>query len=410
MKILIVDDENRKVVEISEVLRSVDVASECVTVATAASSALKLLKEDHFDLLIIDMFLPMRLGEVPNVSGGVELLNRIHRDKDIHPPEHILGLSSNLEALDHSKDSFAAFSWFLEEVSPSKTTWKLRLAEKIQYLRAREEYVAGKFPVDITRPPCDVLFVCALVEPELSELHKLTGEAWQSATYPGDPHIYWRTEINTASRRMTAVSISLPQMGLVAAGVATAKAIALFKPKIVVMTGICGGRRGDCALGDLIGATLTWDYGSGKFTDVGGTVEFEPAPFQAAASARVNGVLAQLSTDQELIQAIYQKSPGFRPESLPKFHPGPLASGAAVQNHKEFFNGVANQQRKIIGIDMEAFAVAWACHEAHEPQPHWLVIKAVVDFADGTKDSRMQAFGSYASASFALAALERLNL
>ena len=69
---------------------------------------------------------------------------------------------------------------------------------------------------------------------------------------------------------------------------------------------------------------------------------------------------------------------------------------------------MASQQRKILGVDMEAFAVAWAAHEATEPQPHWLIVKSVVDFADGTKDSRIQSFGSYLSAQIVLSAIERL--
>ncbi|AAB91731.1 conserved response regulator receiver protein of 44.8 kDa (plasmid) [Sinorhizobium fredii NGR234] len=410
MRILIVDDENTKVVEICGVLRDAQITEESITVATTAASALKELKESYFDLLIIDMYLPNRIGEAPSLSGGVDLLKRINRGNDVQLPEHILGLTSNLEALAASEEDFSARSWFVEEVGPSKTTWKLRLMEKLQYLKAREEYQGNQSKSEIisTRPECEVLFVCALLDPELTALHAVSGCDWEVVTFPGDPGIYWSASLKFGANTVSAICVCLPQMGLVAAGVTAAKAITLFKPKLVVMTGICAGRKGDCDLGDIIGANLTWDYGSGKFTEVAGAVVFEPAPFQAAATARVGGVLAELSNDNELLQKLYKESPGYRPAKVPKFHVAPLASGAAVQNHKEFFSGVVTQQRKMLGVDMEAFAIAWACHEALEPQPSWLVIKSVVDFADGTKDSQIQSFGSYISASLAIYAVDRL--
>lgn len=410
MRVLIVDDENSKVVEIAAVLRDSGVADDQIVVVTTAAAALKELKSAYFDLLILDLFLPNRIGERPSLTGGVDLLKRIHRGADVSPPEYIFGLTANLEAMEHSRSDFADHSWHLEEVSPSKTAWKLKLMEKVRYLRAREEFNAAENGGSIgdSPPRCDLLVVCALQDPELSEFFRASGGNWEVATYSGDPHIYRRSELSLGNRRISVVAQCLPQMGLVAAGVSVAKALTLFRPSVVAMSGVCAGRKPDCNLGDAIAANLTWDYGSGKFTEVDGEVVFEAAPFQAAASAKVVAILKDMESDTALMEQIYYESPGYRPEKVPRFHIGPMASGAAVQNHREFFSGVVSQQRKILGIDMEAFAVAWAAHEALEPQPHWLIIKAVADFADGTKDSRIQGFGSFLSARLILKAVTRL--
>lgn len=391
MRILIVDDENSKVVEICEVLSRSNVSQDDIEVTTTGAAALQALKREYFDLLIVDMYLPSRIGEQPSLSGGIDLLKKINRTDAIKLPEYIMGLTSNAEAMALSLDDFGTSSWFLEEVGPSKSGWKLKLMERVRYLRAREEISSNpksSKPTSTERPRCDIVFVCALLEPELKELHAASKANWEILTLPGDPAIYWSATLEISGRKISAISLCLPQMGLVAAGVAVAKALATFKPSVVAMSGICAGRKGDCELGDVIGANLTWDYGSGKFTESNDGVVFEPAPFQAAASARVVGILTELATSGTLLQKFYKDSPGYRPPEVPTFHVGPLASGAAVQNHKEFFSGVASQQRKILGVDMEAFAVAWAAHEATEPQPHWLIVKSVVDFADGTKDSR----------------------
>jgi nucleoside phosphorylase len=344
------------------------------------------------------------------MSGGVELLKRIHRGGDVTPPEYIFGLTANLEAMEVSREEFASRSWQLEEVGATKTSWKLKLMEKLRYLKAREEYhlLEADKTSNQKAEKYDVLLVCALQDPELSALLKATGNDWKVVTYAGDPHLYWQSELKWGTKTIRAVALCLPQMGLVAAGVSVSKAVTLFKPSVVAMSGICAGRKGDCNLGDAIGVNLTWDYGSGKFTDVDGAVVFEPAPFQAPASARVVSVLTEIRSNPAEIENIYRESPGYRPPDVPEFHVAPMGSGAAVQNHKEFFSGVATQQRKILGVDMEAFAVAWAAHEALEPQPHWLVIKSVVDFADGTKNSEIQGFGSYFSARLLRLALEKL--
>ncbi|MBK1794102.1 response regulator [Devosia sp. WQ 349] len=410
MKILIVDDENSKVVEIFSVLSNSGIIREDIVVVTTGSAALKELRNEYFDLLIVDMYLPNRIGEAPSMSGGVELLKRIRRGGDVTPPEYIFGLTSNLEAMEISKEEFAAQSWQLEEVSAVKTGWKLKLMEKLRYLKAREEYhllEAGKAS-EQKSVKYDLLLVCALQEPELSALLKVSNGEWSVVSFPGDPHLYWHADLNSGATTIRAIALCLPQMGLVAAGVSVSKAVTLFKPRVVAMSGICAGRKGDCKLGDAIGVNLTWDYGSGKFTEVDGSVVFEPAPFQAPATARVVGVLTEIRADATEIGNIYRDSPGYRPASVPEFHVAPMGSGAAVQNHKEFFSGVVTQQRKILGVDMEAFAVAWAAHEALEPQPHWLVIKSVVDFADGTKDSEIQGFGSYFSARLLILAIEKL--
>jgi nucleoside phosphorylase len=47
---------------------------------------------------------------------------------------------------------------------------------------------------------------------------------------------------------------------------------------------------------------------------------------------------------------------------------------------------------------MEAYALFAATEEAGEPRPVPLVLKSVVDFADGKKNDQFQAYGSYASA------------
>lgn len=406
MKILIVDDDNAKVVDISNVAQEAGVQQSSIEVATTAATAMRLLKENYYDLLIVDLVLPLRVGEFPDKSGGVNLLKQVHRADGIQTPEFIFGLTASEEALNASQNDFSNLLWNIELSGPSNGEWKFKLQQKIQYLIARENQNEG-LSIE-RRVDCEVLFVCALLSPELVQLHKASGSEWEQVTFPSDPTLYWRASLELNGRTLEAYSICLPQMGLVAAATGVSQATRTLRPKIVMMTGICAGRKGDCDLGDAIAANITWDYGSGKFVQTGDGVEFEPAPVHVLLDASVLRALTALTANKDKLFEFYTDCPGYRPSDLPKLHIGPMASGAAVQNHKEFFDGVANQNRKILGVDMEAFGVAWACHHSFEPQPKWLIVKGVSDFADGTKDNNIQSFASFFSAKVALAALGSL--
>lgn len=403
MNILIVDDENSKVVEITKIVRDSGVDSKAIQVVTTAAAAVSALKSGYYDLLIIDLVLPLRVGENPERTGGVSLLKQIHRSSEIQAPEFILGLTADEAALAESEDSFTDLLWSVGLSGHGNGEWKLRLQQKLQYLIARENQRHGSAVV--RKMECDVLFVCALLDPELQQLHTASGAVWEKVTFPSDPIVYWRAQLEIGGRSLTAYSICLPQMGLVSAASSVSQATRTLGPKIVAMTGICAGRKGDCELGDAIAATVTWDYGSGKFVQKGDEVVFEPSPIQVISDAAVQSAITALIANKEKAQQFYNECSGYRTKLVPRIHKGPIASGAAVQNHKDFFSGVANQQRKILGVDMEAFGVAWACYQSFDPQPKWLVVKGVSDFADGTKEDDIQNFASYFSAKVCLDAL-----
>lgn len=406
MKILVVDDENSKVVEITRVVQDSGVDPEVIQVVTTAAAAVHALKNGYYDLLIIDLVLPLRVGENPERSGGVSLLKQVHKSSEIQAPEFILGLTADEAALSESKVNFTDLLWSVELSGHGNGEWKLRLQQKLQHLIARKNWREG-LAVD-QKLECDILFVCALLDPELLQLHAASGVEWEKVTFPSDPTVYWKGQLILGGRSLVAYSMCLPQMGLVSAASGVSQATRTLAPKIVAMTGICAGRKGDCNLGDAIAATVTWDYGSGKFVQKDGDVVFEPSPIQVISDAAVQSAITALIADNGKAQQYYNEYSGYRTNTVPRIHKGPIASGAAVQNHVDFFSGVASQQRKILGVDMEAFGVAWACYQSFDPQPKWLVVKGVSDFADGTKEDNVQNFSSYFSARVCLDALANI--
>jgi nucleoside phosphorylase len=85
-----------------------------------------------------------------------------------------------------------------------------------------------------------------------------------------------------------------------------------------------------------------------------------------------------------------------------------MVSGAAVVAHKPTFDRLLVQHRGILGLDMEAYAVAAAALGAGKPRPLHLVVKGVCDHADKDKHGDFQQYAASVSTAFAVAAADRI--
>jgi nucleoside phosphorylase len=77
-------------------------------------------------------------------------------------------------------------------------------------------------------------------------------------------------------------------------------------------------------------------------------------------------------------------------------HVGPVASGnAVVKDGVTWASLVTQGVRTVIGLEMEAAAIAQVAHRLDVPR--WIVVKGVMDYADPNKDDRFKAFAAAAS-------------
>jgi nucleoside phosphorylase len=77
-----------------------------------------------------------------------------------------------------------------------------------------------------------------------------------------------------------------------------------------------------------------------------------------------------------------------------------VASGAVVLEDPETVNLIQSQNRKTIGIEMEAHGVMSAAFYMGPQRPISLVLKSVCDFADPTKNNEWQPYAAYTSAQY----------
>ena len=82
---------------------------------------------------------------------------------------------------------------------------------------------------------------------------------------------------------------------------------------------------------------------------------------------------------------------------------------AAVVANSEILNQqVRGLNRGTMGLDMEAYGVAYAASHAIEPKPKAIIAKSICDFADSRKSDKYQKFAAYTSCEFVQLMLEKI--
>lgn len=395
IKVLIVDDNDTKLATIQKVVAEA-AEGEAIEIAKTVVAAKKMLQANTYDLLILDIALPIRDGEEPAPWAGIELLKEVHARDVYNRPAHIIGLTSYADLYGEAADDFSKELWFVLLYDPSSELWAEQLRAKIRYLRGVSAERADQ-TVDLCIP-------VALGDPELDAILRLDWD-WKRVSQASDATDYFRGVFTRCDGTSgVAVAAKAASMGMPSAAVLATKMAVSFKPRLMVMTGICAGDSEATELGDLVVGNPVWDYGSGKHSVEGDEPTFEPAIYQLPLSPRVRTAVERLAADNVALAKIAASYTGQRLKTALRLHIGPMASGAAVLADEAAYKVVKKQHRKLIGIDMEAYAVMLAGFEAPAPPPETLVIKGVQDFADKAKDNKVRHYAAHVSAQ-ALAAL-----
>jgi len=397
MKILIVDDSDSKINSIREVLSTILLpCSTAPIVAKSFVGALNALRSNVFDLLILDLVLPIRDNEEADTRGGQKVLAEITAGDDCLRPSHIICLTAFEEAASPLQRAEELSLVHIVLYNEDNGKWRDVLAAKAKYVKERLSDMET-FPVDYKM---DVAIVTSSPQVELRELSKLPIPFSAEFNQNDSLHYYTAEWINTQKRKLQIVACAAPAMGMTAACVTACKAIERWRPRFLVMSGIAAGTSGDQSYGDVLVAESAFDYGSGKILDTENNERvFVPSPKQLNIDCNLQALLQRWEREQLQMEVIW-KGWHIAQQQIPKMHMGLLASGAAVIQSKDFVNEILRTSRKVVGLDMEAYAIFQAAHLARNPKPRVFVAKSICDFADRKKSDDWQSFAAYTSARF----------
>lgn len=397
VKILVADDDSLKIKHLRSVLdripeiQSYDVCQDVI-------GAKKYLSKGHYDLLILDLNLPLRAGDDPKAENGIYFLNDISRGNKLAKPFHIIGLTAFEELKNKFESHFNDDLWALIKYESSNNKWENQIIGKIEYLVQSKRSLQNP---NNTGYDFDLAIITALREPELQSVLNLEGN-WQDFKLPNDSTEYYKGVFQTPQQKIKVVACSAPQMGMVASSVLATKVIHYFRPKFVVMCGIAAGIKGSGNIGDILVTDISFDSGSGKVkTDAKGEAKFEPDYRSLDIETDLKEDLLACKSKREFLDEIKKKWSADTPETELNLRIGPLASGAGVIENNHIIEEIRGHNRKLIGIDMETYGVFYAVKHCSKPRPQYVIsLKSISDFADPSKNDKFQKYASYTSASF----------
>jgi nucleoside phosphorylase/CheY-like chemotaxis protein len=392
VKILIVDDNGDKVRRVLEVIREVpglDVKD--VEVAYTGHDARRYLAKEIYDLLILDIALPDHADTQPAPEGGIALFKEVCERPQLNKPKHIVGLTAYPEALLQASPPFDRELWRVIQYDPGTLEWVEQLKRKLRYLA---------LATAATLPPehgSDLCVMTALQSPEFSALLDLPWN-WKVLDTPSEASVFHEGSFDHAGSTFRVIAGCAARTGMIAAAIMANKLIYNFRPRFLAMTGIAAGIRGSCNIGDVLVGDPIWDYGNGKWSVKGSKTLFEIAPHQVALDPALRARFQLMAQDYGVSDAIRSAWPGPKPDSALKIIVCPLGSGASVRADGRVAKEIKAQHRQAVGIEMEAYGVMAAAHDAPLPEVRGFVLKSVSDFADATKSDDYQAYASYTSA------------
>ncbi len=274
----------------------------------------------------------------------------------------------------------------------------------------------------------DVLVVTVLADEYDAVLRveegALPGSHWEEQLTPQALKVAFRSFQTREGGTLRIAVTQVPAMGVTATATAVSPLVHLYQPTCLAMCGICAGRRGAVELGDVIIASRVWTYDTGKVIagrdDSGQRVErlegevlsynlpaswlqqaasFRPPPDSPWLAERPR---TRMSTGPQSIEKQPVSHPGALPEPRPfEVHVGALGTGSKVVRDPEIFTRLAERERTLLGLEMEASAIGYIAY-LHQV-PYMVVMKGVTDFADAEKDDLFRTFASRASAECLLA-------
>lgn len=198
MNILIVDDNNDKIAKIVSVIESVSEKFNIDTVIDSISAQVE-LKKTKYDLLILDLLLPLRPNQEPVPNGGELLLKEITRNKTLKPPSIIVGITQ----FEEHKSNFSSI-WKL--LLFNDTTWITELTEIIIHIERSILFSSDlyklKKPTIIVEGTTDSIILkeaFQLFKPEFLDKIDIKSQKSAGASWVANQIVVWANSLNKDS-------------------------------------------------------------------------------------------------------------------------------------------------------------------------------------------------------------------
>lgn len=385
MKILILEDEDIKYEEIATHVHSV-VPDATLQREKNWLDYTQALANAKFDLILLDLLVP---------RSAKDCTVEDHHEQLVEATRHYLSKSFSTPAIVLTRHSLNegdfVYDLNLVDINVIPFTdhgeWRDALAFKLLAAQPKKKF--------------DVVIVCAL-EKEADAFEGL-GDTWGPVkTISGLTCREMQVGLNKT------VIVRAQRMGLVSAAVTAAFAIERFEPRLICMSGICGGVAGESEIYDLLVTQICHQHDAGKW----GSTGFKAEHYDVQLDVAVQNKLVEVASNKELLAYLLRGLDAGKTE-VPKgkervsctIKTGvPTSSGSAVLAEEGKTATLAAGQRKLAGFDMEVYSVFEAARHANT-RTAFFAAKAVVDDGGKNKGDSFHRIACFLSAKFVVAAI-----
>lgn len=345
------------------------------------SAATKRIYEQKYDIIIIDLLLPRRPGDTESDVSD-EIVEHI-KDSEKNASSTVVAISQFEDIVEEKRRRFVEAGIILVHFDSENGGWKASLNVCLQRIERRQQV--------------DFVIICAL-EKERNAFRSANCEVGELTVINGLDCL--RLTIG----EMRGVCIKLPRMGLVDATAVSARAIEVLSPKIVAMSGICGGFSDEAAIGTLIVSDVCWEHQAGKWADD----VFKLEHYQIALDNKARALLSQFIEREGNFPRLKENLIGDKAVLSQDVLLKPSVTGSVVIASAERIAEIKGQHRKVAGLDMEMFGLYRAC-DLSTSKPLCFGAKTVVDLANEAKGDTFHTYGCVLSARFVVEALRELQ-
>jgi len=383
MKILILEDEDFKFNEINEYVNEIIPEAKVIRKENWLDYHFA-VTESRFDLILLDLVVPRSSKEKIQEDHYESLVEttRDYRSKSFQTPAIVL----TRYALD--ADAISSLNLVDINVIYYNSHGKWREALKMKLLSARP---TKKF---------DFVIICAL-DKELQAYEGLTDTWGPLITISG----LMCREIRIGA--FDGVLVKMKRMGLVAAAIAASFSLERFEPRMICMSGICGGVVGESGIYDLLISQSCNQHDAGKWEADG----FKAEHYDVQIDVPVHNKLIEVSAafEKKINHAYLNPSKKEIPKgkkfvNFKMISEAVTSSGSAVIAEAGKISSLSVGHRKLTGFDMEVYSVYESARHAQK-RTVFFAAKSVVDDGGENKGDNFHRIGCLISAEFVVEAI-----
>lgn len=383
MKILIIEDKPEKASQIECVVNMFcaeknDGSNTYIEKVSCISSIHKPIFTTKFDLIIFDVYLPLFEHSLEEQNAAKDIICTYKSSLNANTDAIVLTQQPNSGDSNLFNENGVVF---IEYDDDNEWTNPLNLVL---------EKVSKKINFDF-------LIFCALTKERKAYKHTNATLGCLKTISGLDCQ-----EITIDDKR--GLCIKPTRMGLINMAVTATRAIELFEPLFVGMSGICAGQSDRAKMLDVIICTMAWEYQAGKYK----SGVFIQEPYQVCLPPEQQNEISQFVEDPKLKDIICEGLSMHDHISNMSIKLGPMASGSLVVADSEKMDEIKSGHRKLLGLEMEINALYEAANQT-TCKPKYLAIKTATDFGDINKSATddFQDIGSIMAARCLVEYIER---